>query len=148
MTYLWFRGSRVRPGVAAALLLLRRACCRLARPCASRGACWPAVECLVRSQLPDCGKVGARSGRSFEPQRGAISAVAYTIPSPRSRGARGQGSGHELQEKNARTEGKRATRNEKTPPIFINARKTNCFKKSASKYKKEAKSRRPRPAPS
>ena len=41
--------------------------------------------------------------------------------------------------KNARTEGKRATQDEKTPPIFINAQKPNCFKKSTSKYKKEEK---------
>ena len=68
----------------------------------------------------------------------AINPDAHTLPSPRSRGARGQGSSHELQ-KNARTEGKRATQDEKTPPIFINAREPNCSKKPMNKYKKEAK---------
>ena len=47
-TYLWFRRSRVSPDVAAALVISRRACYRLTRVRASRGARWTVLECFSR----------------------------------------------------------------------------------------------------
>ena len=106
MTYLWFRGSRVRPEVVEALLVLRRAYRELVRFYASRGACWPAVECLVRSHLPERGEVGAWGDQSVhrtQPLLARRLRGRATVTSSR---------------KNTRTEGKRATQNEKTPPIL------------------------------
>ena len=127
------------PGVAEGPLFLRRAGYGLARLCASRGACWPVLECFTRNQLPDRGEVGARGGRTLEPPGGKRSTPVHTpYPSPAREVLEGRATVTSFR-KNARTEGKRATQDEKTPPIFINAQEPRYFKKPTNKYKKEAK---------